>query len=77
MERGIVIRNGELCRSEVGRTDTCVIYNDGTMETLSKKEVDLEKIINRGAYQTWCFGPELLDGGKAISCLLYTSSFHN
>ena len=67
MERGIVIRNGELCRSEVGRTDTCVIYNDGTMETLSKKEADLEKIINRGAYQTWCFGPELLDGGKAIS----------
>ncbi len=67
MEKGIVIRNGELCRSEVGRTDTCVIYGDGAMETLSKKEVDLEKLINMGAYQTWCFGPELLDGGKAIS----------
>ncbi len=59
---GIVIRNGELYREDgYPSRDVCVLFWDGTMETYSPAEFDLDEVMERGAYQSWNFGPKLLD----------------
>ena len=63
---GLVIRNGVLHRDSVA-ADVCVLYADGVMESYYQKNVDVEAIIARGAYQSWSFGPKLLDNGVAPS----------
>ncbi len=65
---GVVIRNGELYRSTMSNSDVCVLYYDGTMKTFSANEFDVNQAIEDGAYQAWCFGPELLDEtGKSMT----------
>lgn len=61
-EVGVVIRNGVQYRSEVYDADLCVLYTDGTMETYSPDEFNLNSVIEKRAWQAWIFGPELLDG---------------
>lgn len=58
---GIVIRNGEVYRTSTSDSDVCVLYYDGTMKTFSADEFDVDQAIADGAWQAWCFGPELLD----------------
>lgn len=60
--RGLAIRNGKLLRSTLDHNrDVCVIYRDGTMETMLAGNVDVDEVMDRGAWQAWSFGPELLD----------------
>ena len=63
-----IIRNGQFYMDkQPDKYDTCVLYEDGVMETLAEEDFDREAVLARGAYQVWCFGPALLDGeGKAI-----------
>ncbi|MBE6713514.1 MAG: phosphodiester glycosidase family protein [Ruminococcaceae bacterium] len=69
-QRGIVIRNGQIYRKTKAH-QICVLYYDGTMETYSFEEFDVERAIAGGAWQAWDFGPALLDrNGKAVT------SFH-
>ena len=67
---GVVIRNGVVYRSDTDGSDVCVLYSDGTMETYSAEEFDVNEAIQNGAWQAWSFGPELLDNGN-----LKTSDF--
>ena len=63
---GIVLRNGILYKYSNTKSDICVLYYDGRMETLSYGEYTKDSLIENGAYQVWSFGPELLDdSGKA------------
>ena len=65
---GIIIRNGELYRDNKASGDVCILYWDGHMETMRGSRCDAMKEIERGAYQSWSFGPSLLDGnGKVLS----------
>ena len=65
---GTIIRNGVIYRNAPTDSETCVLYYDGTMEILQPSEVDVEKLVEKGAYQTWIFGPSLLtDEGKAVT----------
>jgi exopolysaccharide biosynthesis protein len=68
-ESGTVIRNGEIYRTADSDADVCVLYYDGTMKTFSADAFDAQQAIADGAYQAWCFGPELLDdsGGSLTS----------
>ena len=60
--KGLVIRNGVVYRESIDRRqDLCVLYSDGVVETYAPDEADIETIISRGAYQSWSFGPSLLD----------------
>lgn len=62
-------RNGSVLRDipENIESDICVLYYDGTMETLSPSEYDWNSIKAKVPYQIWNFGPGLLDGdGKAL-----------
>lgn len=58
---GLLIRNGELYMSEQTTNDICVLYYDGTMETYAADEYVVDDILAKSPYQTWKFGPELLD----------------
>lgn len=65
---GILVRNGEVYYDDPMEFDLCVLYYDGTVETYSPSEYDPADIISAGAYQTWKFGPKLLDSnGKAMT----------
>ncbi len=69
---GIVIRNGNLYRAEKTKADICVLYYDGTMETIAANEFDIDEAVAKGAWQGWTFGPTLLgENGNPLD------SFHN
>ncbi len=63
----IIIRNGVTIRTQdYISSDICVLYWDGTMETITPKEFNWDKIAAKNPYQAWSFGPELLnDDGSA------------
>ncbi len=63
----VIVRNGKVIRTADYITDDiCVLYFDGTMETITPEEYDWKKIEAKNPYQIWSFGPELMDeNGKA------------
>jgi len=72
-EAGYVVRNGKVLRSSVSRShgqnsrakaEDLAIYRDGTFEIFSEKEVSLDTIVNKGAWQVFSFGPGLIKEGK-------------
>lgn len=59
---GAIIRNGTLYREDdFVDCDMCVLYWDGTMRTYPSGQFDARAEIAAGAYQSWAFGPSLLD----------------
>lgn len=68
---GTIIRNGVIYRSRPTDVETCVLNWDGTMDIYQPGELDIQKLIDKGAYQSWIFGPSLLDEqGKAKTSFL-------
>ena len=64
---GIVVRNGVLYR-ETRFDDVCLLLDDGSMVTLTNKQLDMEAVRTMGVYQAWAFGPMLLDeNGQVMS----------
>lgn len=57
---GIVFRNGELLRNSYC-SSFCVLYIDGTMAIYEKREKSAKELREIGVWQSWCFGPNLLD----------------
>ncbi len=64
---GVVVRNGVLCRDKMHDSDLLVLNYDGTMQTYSPEEFDVEKIKAEGVWQVWTFGPELLSDGQPMT----------
>lgn len=63
--KGYIVRNGQLYSDKKDPdTDALVMYNDGTMATFSGKAYDPDAEVAKGIYQTWSFGPALLDNGQ-------------
>ena len=58
---GLLVRNGQLYLSEQTSYDICVLYQDGTMETFAADEYNVDEVLAKNPYQSWKFGPELLD----------------
>lgn len=70
-ENGTIIRNGVVYRSMPTDSETCVLNWDGTMDIYKPGQIDLQSLIDTGAYQSWIFGPSLLDeNGKAKESFL-------
>ena len=67
-EKGLVVANGEVIRKTANQLrHHCVIYPDGRMETYGRKEMDAETVLEEPVWQSFLFGPELLnDGGEAF-----------
>ncbi|MGE5495894.1 MAG: phosphodiester glycosidase family protein [Burkholderiales bacterium] len=64
---GPVVRNGNAYRLNEKAQDALVMNYDGSMQTYSSSELDLEKIKAEGAYQVWTFGPMLLKNGQPMT----------
>ena len=65
-DNGTIIRNGVIYRTQPTDMETCVLNWDGTMKIYSPQELNVQQLIDSGAYQSWIFGPSLLDrNGKA------------
>lgn len=63
---GTIIRNGVIYRARQTDMETCVLNWDGTMKIYNPEEINTQQLIDSGAYQSWIFGPSLLDeNGKA------------
>lgn len=63
---GTIIRNGVLYRNASTDAETCVLYKDGSMKIYDPGKLDGKKLIDDGAWQSFVFGPSLLDkNGKA------------
>jgi exopolysaccharide biosynthesis protein len=66
--KGATIRNGVLYGKGIAQFDVCVVYKDGTMVTMAPEDFNAQTEIDKGAWQVWDFGPNLLDdNGKALS----------
>lgn len=63
-QTGVVVRNGEFGRDK-SFGDVCIMYNDGTMKTLSAKSFNFDQEKDKGLWQIWGFGPMLLDENGA------------
>lgn len=70
-QQGLIIRNGRVYRDAAGDVELCVLRYDGTMEIYAPNTYTLDMAIEQGAWQTWCFGPSLLDeNGQAKDSFL-------
>lgn len=66
--KGTIIRNGQVYREESTSLDTCVLFYDGTMKVYPSGAFNLKEVSKEDIYQTWVFGPGLLDdNGKALT----------
>ena len=75
---GILVRNGVVYHDDPMAFDLCVLYHDGTVETYSPGSYDPADILAAGAYQTWKFGPMLLDSeGRAMTSFNTTAVIEN
>ncbi|MCF0134923.1 MAG: phosphodiester glycosidase family protein [Lachnospiraceae bacterium] len=71
---GLMVRNGFLLRDSYTDSDICVLYKDGTMETLRKGDYSKDELIQRDdIWQLWNFGPALLDADGSIPTYYNTS----
>ena len=59
---GFLLRNGEVYTSDHNRASICVLYPDGTMETLVGGTYQIDEVMAKEPLQVWSFGPVLLDG---------------
>lgn len=58
---GTIIRNGIIYRAKKTDMETCILNWDGTVKIYTPDELNTKKLIEGGAYQSWIFGPSLLD----------------
>ena len=65
-DNGTIIRNGTVYRNLPSDAETCVLNRDGTMDIYPPGSIDRQTLEKKGAWQSWIFGPSLLDNqGKA------------
>lgn len=74
-EKGVVIRNGKLYRTECNTSDVGVLYSDGTMENYSNITYNSGITIAKKPWQAWNFGPELLDAHGNVVKSFNTTSY--
>lgn len=61
---GIVIRNGVLYRDEPAGRECLIMYKDGTADVMKEGRVSGRKLIRKGAWNVFSFGPVLVENGK-------------
>lgn len=74
-DNGTIIRNGVVYRIQPTDMETCVLNWDGTMQIYSPQEMDIQQLIDSGAYQSWIFGPSLLDSNGEANTTFQTWSY--
>lgn len=75
MENETMIRNGAVYSLGQNWQDFCVLYRDGVMKTYGAGEFDQEKDSLENIWQTWNFGPALLDENGEIPKEYHTNDY--
>ena len=70
---GVAVRNGVVWSSVRGSVDLCVLYRDGTMETMLPRDFDVTTAVERDVWQVWSFGPALLNADGSPREIPYSS----
>ena len=60
--KGVVVRNGVMYRNTKFE-DIGILTDKGELITMPASKYDPDSLTEYGAWQVWCFGPELLDNG--------------
>ena len=63
-EQGVVVRDGVLYRDVMG-DDVCMLKRDGTIAIYRKSEFSALSMLDSTVWQTWTFGPALVENGTA------------
>ena len=64
---GIIIREGGLYRNKRSDNwDLCYINKYGDLITCKNDKEDGKALVNGGAWQSWCFGPTLVENYRAL-----------
>ena len=65
-DTGIVIRNGVAFRDK-GARQGLAFYSDGSLKLYDETTTTAQALLDAGVWQTWSFGPGIVDGGKVVS----------
>lgn len=65
-DTGIVIRNGVAFR-DAGARQGLAFYADGSMKLYDETTTNANALLAEGVWQTWSFGPGIVEGGKVIA----------
>jgi exopolysaccharide biosynthesis protein len=60
-DNGTIVRNGVIYRNKKTSQETCVLRKDGTMKIYPPGKISRKELTQTGAWQSWVFGPSLLD----------------
>lgn len=63
---GVIIRNGVIYRNVPTRTGLA-IYKDGTMKIYDENSISAEQLVKDGVWNTYSFGPALLENSQILS----------
>ena len=63
-ENGYVLKQGVIYRNAPSNREDLVIYKDGSFEIINEKDISLEKLVEKGAYNILSFGPALIENSK-------------
>ena len=64
-DTGIVIRNGVAYR-DAGTRQGLLLRTDGTLSLYDETSTSADELLTKGAWQTWSFGPGLVNGGAIV-----------
>ena len=64
-DTGIVIRNGVAYR-DAGARQGLPLRTDGTLSLYDETSTSADELLTKGAWQTWSFGPGLVNGGAIV-----------
>ncbi len=66
-EKGYVLKNGTIYRSIASKNqEDLVIYENGSFEIINESEVDVNALLEKGAYNILSFGPALIENEKVM-----------
>ncbi|HPF76016.1 MAG TPA: phosphodiester glycosidase family protein [Phycicoccus elongatus] len=65
-DTGIVIRNGVAFRDK-GARQGLAFYSDGSLKLYDETTTTAQALLDAGVWQTWSFGPGIVDGGEVVS----------
>ncbi len=72
----VVIRNGVLYSEDDPERDILIMYENGDLEVIHSGQCPSgEELIDMGVINSYSFGPGIVENGKAVDEVRYTSSY--
>lgn len=63
----MIVQNGKLVFTGRNRAkDLLLLFSDGSMQIYQQADIDVDAIMALDPWQTWCFGPSLLESGFPV-----------